>query len=86
MYYIYIVGRKSAVKKNIASFAGSLGANFHLRILLLKRVELGLKLFDLAVVFVLNTEIVHLYLDVANLSSEPILLLLVSTDSIEHAL
>lgn len=54
--------------------------------MLLKCAELNPKLFDLSHVFVLDAEVVHLDLDVANLGPHLVLFLLVAYDRVEHTL
>ena len=49
-------------------------------------VILALELVDLAVILILDSKVVHFYLNVANLSSQPILLLLIRDNGVEHAL
>jgi len=51
-----------------------------------KCIQFTLQLFDLGTVLVLDTEVIHLDLNVADLSFKTITLLLVADDRIKHAL
>jgi len=52
----------------------------------MERVQFTLQLLNLRTVLVLNSEVVHLDLNVADLSTETVLLLLVADNCVEHSL
>ena len=58
---------------------------FQLIILLEQGVQLVLELLDLRLVLVLDAEVVHLDLNVTNLSAQAVLLLLVAHNRVKHA-
>ena len=70
----------------IWSFAGSGSPALEIAILLVKIVQLSLQLLNLCHVLVLDPEIVHFDLDVADLRAKLVLFLRIADDGVEHTL
>ena len=68
------------------SLASLGGPGLQLYVLLHQCVQLALELLDLYTVLVLDTEVVHLDLNVADLGAQAVLFLLVAHNRVEHAL
>ena len=70
----------------LGSPASLTGTGLQSGILLLDLIQLSFELVDLGHVLVLDPEVVHLDLNVADLSTKLVLLLSIADDSIEHSL